>query len=106
MNTVATEILGNLDKTSKKIVFFSDAISVLDALLNPKKKELNNITHDLSQMNARVEVTLQWIPAHCGVHGNESADILGKDGSGLDQHDQSVSYKDEKTNIESFTTRN
>ena len=31
----------NLDKTHNKVVFFSDALSVLDALLNPKKKELN-----------------------------------------------------------------
>ena len=39
LNTTATEILANLDKTHKKVVFFSDALSVLDALQkNPKRK--------------------------------------------------------------------
>ena len=32
LNTAATEILGNLDKTHKKIAIFSNALSVLDAL--------------------------------------------------------------------------
>ena len=46
------------------------------------------------------------VPTHCGVHGNESADnILAKEGSGLDQHDKSVSYKDEKISIKSLTAR-
>ena len=52
-----------------------------------------------------MEVTLQWIPAHCGVHGNKSADILAKEGSGPDQHDKSVSYKNEMTIIKSLTAR-
>ena len=93
------------DKTHKKVVFFSDALSALDALQNPTKKELNNLTSILPQLNDPVEVTLQWIPTHCKVHGNESTDILAKEGSGLDQQDKSVSYKDEKTIIKSLTAR-
>ena len=69
------------------------------------KKELNNLTSILSQLNDRVEVTYRWIPAHSGVQGNESADILAKEGNGLDQHDKSVSYKDEKIIIKSLTAR-
>ena len=106
LNTAATEILANLDKTHKKVVFFSDALSVLDALpQKTQKKELNNLKRILSKRNDRVKVTLQWIPARCGVHGNESADIVAKEGSGLDQHDKSVSYKDEKTIIKSLAER-
>ena len=52
-----------------------------------------------------MEVTLKWIPAHCGVHGNESADILAREGSDLVQHGKSVSYKDEKTTVKSLTAR-
>ena len=72
---------------------------------NPKTKELNNFTGILSQLNDLVEIPLQWIPAHCEDHGNESADILAKEGSALDQHDKSVSYKDEKSIIKSLTGR-
>ena len=35
LNTAATKIQDNLDKTHNKAVFFSDALSVLDALQNP-----------------------------------------------------------------------
>ena len=59
----------------------------------------------LSQLYGRMEVTLQGIPAHYGAHGSESADILAKKGTGLDQHDKTVSYKDEKTIMKSLTTR-
>ena len=102
LNTAATEILANLDKTHKTVVFF-DALSVFNVLQDPQNQELNNLTSILSQLNDQVEVTPQWIPAHCGVHGNESAYILAKEGNGLDQHDMSVSYKDEKTIIQSLT---
>lgn len=29
----------------------------------------------------RKQITLQWIPAHCGIHGNEEVDILAEEGS-------------------------
>ena len=82
LNTAATEILAKLDKTHKKVVFFSDALSVFDALQNPEKKELSNLTSILSQLNDEADATLQRTSAHCGVYGKESADILAKEGSG------------------------
>ena len=66
LNTAATEIQANLDKTHKKTIFFSDALSVLDALQSPQKERVTNLTSILSQLNDWMEVTLQWIPAHCG----------------------------------------
>ena len=72
---------------------------LLSTLPNPQKQELIKLTSILSQQNDRVQVTLQWIPAHCGIDGNESADILSE------EHDKSVSYKDEKTIIKSFSKK-
>ena len=46
---------------------------------------------------------IQWIPAYCKVHRNESADIPAKEGSGLDQHGKSVFYRDEKTIIKNLS---
>ena len=56
-------------------------------------RPLGNLTRTVSQLNDRVEVTLQWIPAHCGVHGKESADIVAKVGSCSDQHDKAAYNK-------------
>ena len=62
LNTAPTEILANLDKTHKRVVFFSDALSGLYVLPNPRKKELNNLTRISSQLNDREEVTLSEFP--------------------------------------------
>ena len=84
LNTAATEILTNFDMihkkeeffsdalystrcspVHKKLEFFSDALLVLDVLQNSppsQKKDLNYSTSILFQLNARVEVTLEWSP--------------------------------------------
>ena len=41
-------------------------------------------------------MTLQWIPSHCGVGGNEEADWLSKMGSKLEQSAQPMSYSEAK----------
>ena len=42
-------------------------------------------------------MTVQWIPAHCGLAGNEEADKLAKSGSRLEQPNHPVSYREAKT---------
>ena len=43
-------------------------------------------------------VVLQWIPAHCGIPGNEQADQLAKCGAQKEQPSTSIHYQ-EKTTI-------
>ena len=86
-------------ETSQKVVFFSDALSVLQTLKSGKEKELNELFSALSALCQNHQVTLQWIPSHCDVQGNEKADILAKEGSTKDQVDKSTTYKEAKTII-------
>ena len=95
----------NRNRTHNNIVIFTDALSVLQSLQSPKTKELNELTSALGILAERANLTLQWIPAHCGIQGNETADTLAKRGGNMDQTDTSVSYKEEKTIIRNIVQK-
>ena len=44
-------------------------------------------------------MVLQWLPAHCGISGNEKADALSKRGSQLEQIEHKMNYREAKTII-------
>ena len=46
-------------------------------------------------------MTVQWLPAHCGLSGNERADGLAKKGSTMDQPSRPLSFSQAKTIIKS-----
>ena len=52
----------------------------------------------IQQLGNTCRVVLQWIPAHCGLPGNESADQLAKCGAQEEQPSTSIHYQ-EKTTI-------
>ena len=66
-------------------MFLTDCRSVGDQIFN-------NIL-----LKNKTSVTLQWIPSHCGVGGNEEADWLSKMGSKLEQPAHPMSYNKAKT---------
>ena len=87
-------------KPQNNIVIFSDAKSVLQALEsgkidNTSVKTLSK-TIDGFITDHSVELTLQWIPGHANIPGNERADTLAKKGASRPQTDVPTSLETAK----------
>ena len=71
------------------VIIFSDTKSALEALQNPPYQDqiTSEIVLEISNLIAAhaVHVTLQWIPGHCNISGNETADSLSKIGASKPQ---------------------
>ena len=79
-----------------QVVFLTDARSVLDALAEDK---LPHLSAKLQALSTFQRISLQWIPAHCGIPGNEAADRLAKEGARAPQEENQVTYDEKKTLI-------
>ena len=89
-------------------VFLTDSKSVLDALACHGEHELRV---KLSKLIESRRVVLQWIPAHCGISGNEKADEqqlgrqqdeLAKRGANVQQENLPITIKQKKTIIKNM----
>ena len=87
------------------MVIFTDALSVLSKVQYPHQKDLSELETALVDLEAQSNLTLQWIPAHCGIQGNEQADRLAREGGQLDQEDRYTSYTTEKTIIKTLSRK-
>ena len=78
------------------VVVFTDSLSTLQALETGEdvSKDIVHLTWAIHNLISRhqVRVTLQWIPAHTGIPGNERADELAKKGASLPQPEVPVTY--------------
>jgi ribonuclease HI len=81
------------------VVVLTDALSVLEALNNCRLPELSRAVSHVSHGR---ELALQWIPAHCGVPGNEQADSLAKLGAKRDQPQNTVRHEEKVTLIKAL----
>ena len=85
--THAIDKLGDCHSECSQVAVFTDARSVLEALTGDKEPELRRKLRNLPLDH---RVTMQWVPAHCGIPGNEAADCLAKQGANVDQHEREV----------------
>ena len=106
MHTAVEEMLKEADNIKPNVVILTDALSVLEALGNPKKTYLNPLREMIARLKGKTKVVFQWIPAHCGIPGNEVADKLAKEGASLEQVDRKTTFQDAKTFIKRKSKRN
>ena len=99
----AADKIKDIQSTYHQVAIYTDAKSVLEALNGDKLPVLRK-----KLSNGFLRMTLQWIPAHCGVPGNECADKLAKQGAKEPQFDHSVTFQEKKTILKAAlrTTQN
>ena len=76
-------------------------LTVLQSLAsgNPEEYTLRNLIQSLNSLTSRTTAVLQWIPVHTGLHGNEVADQLTKEGGKKQQPKSKLNYQEAKTLI-------
>ena len=94
----ATE-LNNPETATERTIILSDCRSLLESLQSSRDQSalLVKLRQELAALNSKTQLVVQWIPSHCGVHGNEEADKLSKQGSNQTQPENPVSYAEAKT---------
>ena len=70
------------DANSENVVFHTDFRSVLNSLSGHGE---HNLRRKLYSILEHRRVVIQWIPAHCGIKGNEHAEGLAKQGANMEQ---------------------
>jgi ribonuclease HI len=68
--------------SGKAIWIFSDSQAALAALDKPvtNSKLVRDCKESLNRLGSKYKITLSWVPGHSGIHGNEMADKLAKEG--------------------------
>ncbi|XP_041369744.1 uncharacterized protein LOC121383715 [Gigantopelta aegis] len=95
----AAHIISTREENCSHVVFLTNALSALQAFENNKLDRISEALHPISSVN---QVVLQWIPAHCGIPGNENADSLAKLGAATELEDNWVTHEEMKSHIKSL----
>ena len=74
-----TNILIERNTTNSKIIILSDCQGALQSLQSEARDEdVEIVFQKLGQLPTNFTLAMQWIPAHCGLFGNEEADKTGQ----------------------------
>ncbi|UYV70635.1 hypothetical protein LAZ67_8000109 [Cordylochernes scorpioides] len=69
---------------TKNIIIYTDSKAAIFAIKNcyySQDRLLKNIAAEINKLNKNTKISLQWIPSHVGVPGNEEAKSLAKEGA-------------------------
>ena len=93
----AEELKQRHEIKNKCIVIFTDSDDTLQTVQRTHKHntEFSSIQtiEQLSQIAKRI--TLQWIPSHMGIPGNDTADKLAKEGAKMEQPHTIITYEEQ-----------
>ena len=96
--TAATDCLIKSNKKKTATVLLTDSLSALQSLESGKADPLTcKLMENLHILDRSRKIVLQWIPAHVGIVGNETADQLAREGSKLQQPEVRINYEESKT---------
>ena len=95
----AQAILDIVVNHKEDVVFLMDSKSVLDALACHGEHELRD---KLSKLIESRKIGLPWLPAHCGISGNEKVDELAKKGANMLQENLPITIKQKRTIIKNI----
>ena len=84
--TQATQHLNGMGQQGLNVVLLTDSLSALQALsAGQADASFRQLRENIGILSQHCNVALQWIPAHVGIPGNESADRLAREGSKMTQ---------------------
>ena len=83
-------------KPQKTVILTDSKAAVQPIISNTPDQPTHQLLKDLQLLLLECTVALQWIPAHCGIPGNERADRLAKSGSQQLQPMSTFTYQEAK----------
>ena len=97
-STLQTAVAYIAEMKPQKTVILTDCRAVLQSLISDTPDQpIRQLPKDLQLLHHECTVVLQWIPAHCGIPGNERTDHLAKSGGKQLQPLSTSTYQEAKT---------
>jgi ribonuclease HI len=85
-----------------KTVILSDSKAAIQSIVSKEGRDAETLECKRLLVwlhNRNEHVTLQWVPVHCNIYGNEEADMLAKEGSKMKQDKKALSYNAIKSHV-------